>query len=575
MRIYNKTGSRERLFEMIQRVNKISINEGVVDTKTIENTLNSSFNDLISNKINIIKVNNKTNNDKSFVELVCQDTSNNKITFNFEVVVDETDIDDTFGISNARLINFSFTGTNGDFSVDESELNVFNKNNGDKIINFIADYVDVSDDVEIDTLYEEAINLIDKIPYKIGTEEMQTHSNYVDEKPTNPNLRVKSPQIGKYLDEINVSNIQYSKLSQEEKFKYIQSAKSVIDSLGMRFNNDDEYRNKIKEIAIILMENKLSGLNEDEYPEPIGKDFSTKSLYPKKKKPRLKKVKISEDEEPFSDTDTDERLNIGDVVTVEGIEGNFQIGVKYSEKKPFIMPYDINNKKSDPRFKIYLTSLTNPIFKKVLSYSETDGGFMNENDGMSLEPDVDDIEKLAQAREERGDEIEGGLGDDKSPLEFDPEQIKKGMKVEMEHTNDPLIALEIALDHLTEDPAYYTIKDNPEASAQAQASVEASDNEPHTSGAYIQDGMAGERDRNARPIPAVDPYFMMSKHPLPDILDTDGTEEDLTKNYTGKKGVNRAIQDYDKELTDELLGYKPKNVGESLDVEENFNKKIE
>ena len=31
-----------------------------------------------------------------------------------------------------------------------------------------------------------------------------------------------------------------------------------------------------------------------------------------------------------------------------------------------------------------------------------------------------------------------------------------GMKVEMEHTTDPRIAEEIALDHLAEDPHYYS-----------------------------------------------------------------------------------------------------------------------
>lgn len=54
------------------------------------------------------------------------------------------------------------------------------------------------------------------------------------------------------------------------------------------------------------------------------------------------------------------------------------------------------------------------------------------------------------------DKIPGGLADDADPKDFDPEQISMGIKVEMEHTSDPKIALEIAMDHLTEDPKYYT-----------------------------------------------------------------------------------------------------------------------
>jgi hypothetical protein len=34
-------------------------------------------------------------------------------------------------------------------------------------------------------------------------------------------------------------------------------------------------------------------------------------------------------------------------------------------------------------------------------------------------------------------------------------QIKKGIEVEMEHTDDPKVALKIALDHIKEDPKYY------------------------------------------------------------------------------------------------------------------------
>ena len=52
--------------------------------------------------------------------------------------------------------------------------------------------------------------------------------------------------------------------------------------------------------------------------------------------------------------------------------------------------------------------------------------------------------------------IPGGLAS-KTNRKFDPEQLKKGIEVEMEHTNDRRIAREIATDHLTEDPQYYTM----------------------------------------------------------------------------------------------------------------------
>jgi hypothetical protein len=115
----------------------------------------------------------------------------------------------------------------------------------------------------------------------------------------------------------------------------------------------------------------------------------------------------------------------------------------------------------------------------------------------------DEVQQLAQDKEETGEMLQGGVGDGKSPLEFNPEQILKGMEVEIEHSDNPMVAIEIVLDHLTEDPEYYSEKETPEASAQAGASK-----------------------------------------------DVNGGEENNLD---------------DKELTDMLLGYQPKNVGDEIE----------
>jgi hypothetical protein len=53
------------------------------------------------------------------------------------------------------------------------------------------------------------------------------------------------------------------------------------------------------------------------------------------------------------------------------------------------------------------------------------------------------------------DFIPGGRGEGKLNKDFDPKQLSMGKKVEMEHTHDPNIALEISRDHLQEYPDYY------------------------------------------------------------------------------------------------------------------------
>jgi ribosomal protein L37E len=52
-------------------------------------------------------------------------------------------------------------------------------------------------------------------------------------------------------------------------------------------------------------------------------------------------------------------------------------------------------------------------------------------------------------------QIPGGRSSGKTPEDFDREQLDAGRKVEMEHTRDPKLATEIAMDHLAEDKDYY------------------------------------------------------------------------------------------------------------------------
>ncbi len=56
----------------------------------------------------------------------------------------------------------------------------------------------------------------------------------------------------------------------------------------------------------------------------------------------------------------------------------------------------------------------------------------------------------------RLDKIYGGRADKRNPKDFDQVELAKGIKVELEHTKDKSLAQEIAMDHLTEDPKYYT-----------------------------------------------------------------------------------------------------------------------
>lgn len=57
---------------------------------------------------------------------------------------------------------------------------------------------------------------------------------------------------------------------------------------------------------------------------------------------------------------------------------------------------------------------------------------------------------------QRRERLPGGVAAGKRPTDFDPRQLRAGTAVELEHTPNRAIAQEIAMDHLTEDPRYYT-----------------------------------------------------------------------------------------------------------------------
>lgn len=54
------------------------------------------------------------------------------------------------------------------------------------------------------------------------------------------------------------------------------------------------------------------------------------------------------------------------------------------------------------------------------------------------------------------DRLRGGLADFRADSDFDPRQLRMGIRVEREHTRDWRLAKEIAKDHLAEIPDYYT-----------------------------------------------------------------------------------------------------------------------
>lgn len=716
MKVFKDIGSKERLFEIFQNVNRVKLNEDFGNQLDSKQTLELSFNDLLNNRLKINEVNTQADDNEVSVELVCFDNTRNNIIFRFTGIANESATDGIFTFNDAKIIGFSFDAANdsGSVELDESGLQEFNAQHQKEILDVVTNHADVESGVETPAFgIEEAIKIIDAIkmdsmPFGGEFEKMQTPKNYVDKKPVNDKIRVDSPELDKFVQETedylryirgteglpwqekergmrqfigdnetyfnSLHPMQQMKIqafsqmkagkelgiqSPEQLLRYLQGSDiikiekfqdlvmkyldSIVEELRVQSLNentganvDDLIARKAAEMQIDLqpwidaapkIEVVLQGqpMQEGEYPEKMGKEFSPQTSYPKKRKKHPHKVKIKTGaakpttiSEYYEEDDEIEIAGLPEIPSGRGAKmqavkdikqdvgnelapeigsdaGNndMPIGTKINEphdwrpeigrhmdiKEPYPYTSPLREEDTETAYGGKLNQIQQELSQiksrldtgrtpkmwvgddDLLHVSAEDGEYFAdysnefgdgyptidgrleaiaekyglywdwddpgsivlvddsmaegkesvdveepeekeiggeikmspednermlqiagikkaktepENDGMSLEPETDQIAQLADKREEMGDQIEGGKGDDVSPLEFTPEQILKGMKVEMEHTDDPMLALEITLDHLVEDEFYYGTEDeDPDKVAQKAAATDA------------------------------------------------------------------------------------------------------
>ena len=214
MKIYKPVGSKGRFLEIFQGVNKVKLNEGLFEAGSPnlnpENVLNMSFSELKNNRLNIEHSNTQASGDESFIELMCTDKQGNNITFTFVATSTEGDQEGVFSMNNVLLYSFTYDSADGEDTVElaEDTLKNFNAQHANEMLDVVEKYVDVESSVpqQDNAELEEAVKLIDAIkkesnPFGGGSEKLQTGKGYADEKPTNDSVRVKSPELDKFVQE--------------------------------------------------------------------------------------------------------------------------------------------------------------------------------------------------------------------------------------------------------------------------------------------------------------------------------------------------------------------------------------
>ncbi len=280
MKVLKQIGSKERFLEMFQNVNKIKLNEAFGQGLNPQSVLNVAFSDLKNGVLKVQQSKTQTNDNKSFIELLCIDKESNNITFTFVTQVQESDQEGVFDVTDVGLESFSFdSARSDDESVELSGdmLKQFNMQHKNEMFNIVDKYIDVEEEETIDSLYEDAVKKIDSVPYKGGSERMQTHKAYVDEKPTNPKLRVNVEELGKFVNEI-VGAGQLPTGVNSRQQEILNAVYDKIQQKTGKIPTFEEIKMELQMMLAAMSTQRGDSLSEGEeknkdYPEQLGKEF--------------------------------------------------------------------------------------------------------------------------------------------------------------------------------------------------------------------------------------------------------------------------------------------------------------
>ena len=158
MNIKNKIKSKEKLFEVLRKLNNISINESFNMDEDVYATLTSSLEILKSG--GLLNKRGGRNTSKSqktelgyFVEIDGFDREGNEYGFKFNVEIEEGLDDSVIQVTNVDLTGLFFNSNDEteEILLDEKNLIIFNKPKNTEYFNVIKMYIDIDLESDIKT----------------------------------------------------------------------------------------------------------------------------------------------------------------------------------------------------------------------------------------------------------------------------------------------------------------------------------------------------------------------------------------------------------------------------------------
>lgn len=290
-------------------------------------------------------------------------------------------------------------------------------------------------------------------PYGGSNDTFQNGMGYGDEKPINSKLRAKSPELEKFVKEEenddgyeNVVFLQGDEATEPLNILMNQGRDEALEYLKQWHSPGEHGQTEDVGYGSQDFHYEKDGytMSWNPYVGYIGLVYDTSNINESEEGEKTLKSKIRI---LYSDLDfsrmADAYKNL--------------INIKHSEfKNTDVIQQTIDSLKNS--LANYLRNVKN------LNVDENDIERYFEQQNVSaemVESDENQEEEEAPALDTEdvdndGEKLEGGLADGESVMDYDPEEILKGIEVEMEHTKDPRVAIEITMDHLEEFFDYYT-----------------------------------------------------------------------------------------------------------------------
>lgn len=223
-------------------------------------------------------------------------------------------------------------------------------------------------------------------------------------------------------------------------------------------------------------------------------------------------------------------------VPIQSLDDLEKLKQEYQDKTGFSISIGIGENVSDAAKALIYAKMNGK--DQIMDYSPEMERAMKQSLSGELTEEV--------TEENEKDKLPGGKGDDAEAEDFPQDELEEGTEHEMEHTDDPEIAEEIAEDHLTESDDYYSDLDEMEAKDKEEETEEIDVPADQVDGDYGSEEMEEAQPEHEKEMGEEEEFIHDAEENREDELDDDiieADEEEALMEDEGEVSEDEALEE--------------------------------